>query len=589
MNTQFTPLSRAVLGLVQRMTPNADPSADPVVATLCALCIEVIDRGSDCLPLDTVAGRSLADIRAEEAERSEDTTTADGASPDAAGNFTFPALDGLLAALRAASDVVASVDDWAAAGDIRPFVLSGPLLFTRRNYEYERSVREWVLGKTAQVPDTDGTSDFPGLEQEQTNAANVLIARPFAILTGGPGTGKTHTLARAVTQAMRTHPDLRFTLAAPTGKAAARMVESIQAFRGSHQTAHPEDAALLERLPTTALTIHKLLGANLATGGYKYNRLNPLPVDWLVVDEGSMVDLLLFAHLLDALPPDARLTLIGDANQLASVERGRIFRDLCELVGESGAVARLDKSRRFKDGTPIDRFARAVNAGDVDSVERQLRAGSEDYLVWHKFGEDSHDEASQWDGFLETVRKGFSAFAAAKTPEEALAHINDFRVLCAMRHHPKFGSEALHELIRKALPKGAPVPVMVTKNDRSLEVNNGDLGVVMPDQPDTVYLETPEGKPRRSVNKALLPNLEGAFATTVHKSQGSEYADVAVVLASSGGSPLLTREILYTAVTRTRATPDRGVPPVSLWSSESALRTSTEQATIRSTGLVRTC
>ena len=580
MNTPLHPLATAAADLVRRMEAGRAPEREAGIAALaCGEAVRAIERGDVCLPLGRLAGRSLAELRRDDAAEREGALPENGGE----GEFRFPPAEELRAALRAVPDAVrdAAAPDGAAQA---PFVLDGDRLYTRRNHRCERKIRARLDAMAAARAEGGAASSDGGLNPEQRAAAETLLSRRFAILTGGPGTGKTFTLAHAVRMALAADPGLRIGLAAPTGKAAARMAESMERLRAGL----PPDDPVAGRMPTAAKTIHRLVGQNPSTGTFRHGRDNPLPLDWLVVDEASMVDLLLFGHLLDALPEEARLLLIGDPQQLASVERGHILRDLCEAraAGDPGrpryAVARLERSRRFAADGAIARFAAAVNAGDGDGAVAQLRAG-DGALRWTEAGPEASGGPETWPGFREAVEEGFGGAgdaAAGETPEgaarRALDRLGKFRILCVVRRGP-FGTEAVNACVRKWLPADAPVPVVVTRNDASLGVSNGDVGVVLAADPAHVWVGGARGAAPRRIPRLLLPQLETAWAGTVHKSQGSEYDDVAVVLPGDAGCPLLAREVLYTAVTRTK----RGVR---LWAPEAAVRACTARRTERVSG-----
>lgn len=443
-----------------------------------------------------------------------------------------------------------------------PFVLQGGLLYTRRNWVYERSVErdiharaKVVLDAGAELPE-DGF--YGGLREEQRTAVSTMCGRLFSILTGGPGTGKTHTIARAVKFVRDGMPGLRLGLAAPTGKAAQRMKESMQ-------------NAGMENVPD-ATTLHSLLGTNRDFVTFKHNRGNPLSLDWLIVDEASMIGLPMMAKLLDALPPTCRLTLVGDVDQLASVERGHVFGDLCRMDGV--AISRLSQSARFRPDGEIARLATAVNGGLFDEAMAVLSAPGGIVDFHDLVGADPFD-IGKWPDFMGLVRKGFATFAACGDAAGALRHVNDFRVLCALRHGP-YGSLAVNEFIQERLGSSCPVPMMVTHNDNTFGVANGDVGVVMPDDPGMLVL--PCGNGIRKIRLELLADAELAFATTIHKSQGSEYGDVAVVMPPDGENPLLTREILYTGITRTKGA-------VNVFAGEDSVRSCCAHPAERTTGL----
>lgn len=436
--------------------------------------------------------------------------------------------------LQACGTVVTFVDASAKPAEVRtPFVVESGRIYTRRNWQYERNVKERLEGfgtkaQTVVLPDDDF---YGSLRPDQRAAVENMCGRQFSILTGGPGTGKTHTIARAVKFVRDGFPELRLGLAAPTGKAAARMKESMQ--------------RAMDEIPE-ATTIHSLLGPNYDLVTFRHNRENPLPLDWLIVDEASMIDLPLMSKLLDALPPTCRLTLVGDADQLASVERGRVFGDLCAVGGD--AVSRLTQSTRFPPEGEIARLASAVNGNRPIEALEILRNGK--LVKYHDITGLPEFKLHRWPDFVRLVRTKFSALAASRTAEDALTHLNDFRILCATRHG-SFGVEFLNQFVRDLMGASCPIPLMITKNDRTLGVSNGDVGIVMPEDPKSLHLPVESGG-TRTIRLELLAGTEEAFASTIHKSQGSEFTDVAIVMPPNGDNPLLTREILYTGITRTR-------------------------------------
>ena len=485
------------------------------------------------------------------------------------GDVCVPVDDNALAEeLKAAPGIVCLEDGDEVAN--APFVFYGGSLYTRRNWQYERNIRNRIrtmagaaVAETITVPD-DGP--FAKMEANQRQGVEIMCNHRFALLTGGPGTGKTFTIARAVKLIQDQGGTLRLGLAAPTGKAAARVKESM---------VKEAEALGLEAIPN-ATTLHSLLEPNYDLVSFKHNRENPLPLDWLIVDEASMIDLALMSKLLDALPDGCRLTLVGDAHQLASVEPGRVFGDLCQMDGLP--ICRLDVSRRFPQGGEIDTLAQAVNEGQGENALEMLRKANE-LLHYEVILGKTAFQPEKWGSFVETVKSHFAEFAAQRTPEGALEKLNDCRVLCALRHGP-YGVEHLNRVIQKLLGEKAPVPMMIVKNNHSLGVNNGDVGVVMPND-DTLYLLN-EDKTVRRIPLALLPDREMAFASTIHKAQGSEYDDVIIVMPSTAeaekSNPLLTREILYTAITRTKK-------QVFLYSDDASIKTCCQNCIKRQTGL----
>lgn len=485
-------------------------------------------------------------------------------------------------------DVCVSVNDNALAAELKtapgvscmedgdaevntPFVFYNGWLYTRRNWQYERNIRrrvrtmtESAVAESIKVP-SDGL--FERMEVNQRKGVEMMCNHRFSLLTGGPGTGKTFTIARAVKLIQEQDGKLRLGLAAPTGKAAARMKEAMM---------KEADVLGLTNIPN-AMTLHSLLEPNYDLVSFKRNRANPLPLDWLIVDEASMIDLALMSKLLDALPNSCRLTLVGDAHQLASVEPGRVFGDLCQMRGLP--ICRLEVSRRFPQGGEIDTLACAVNSGDGERALTMLRKPENQLLHYEVISGKTAFQPEKWGGFVDTVKRHFAEFAQQTTVEGALAKLNDCRILCALRHGP-YGVEHLNGIIWKLLGEKTPVPMMIVKNNRGLGVSNGDVGVVMPKE-DTLSLLKEDGTIRR-IPLALLPDREMAFASTIHKAQGSEYDEVIIVIPPTPDqnekNPLLTREILYTAITRTKK-------QVFLYSDDASIKTCCQEYIKRQTGL----
>ena len=249
-----------------------------------------------------------------------------------------------------------------------------------------------------------------------------------------------------------------------------------------------------------------------------------------------------------------------------------MFGDLCRMAGVS--ISRLRESTRFPPDGDIAQIAEAVNGNNPTEAMAILGAGRDVVSYVDLSGVPAAAPAA-WPGFKEMCRERFAAFAASKDPKTALGKLNDFRILCALRHGP-YGAERLNEFVRKLLGRKCPVPMMITQNDRLQDVSNGDVGVVMPDDPQNLHMPTADGI--RTIRLELLPETELAFATTIHKSQGSEFGDVAIVMPPDGDSPLLTREILYTGITRTKGT-------VRIYAGEASVVACCEKSVERVTGL----
>jgi len=421
----------------------------------------------------------------------------------------------------------------------------------------------------------------------QKVAAAVALTRRFSVISGGPGTGKTTTvtklLASLVTQAQQDNKSIAIKLVAPTGKAAARLTESIGQAVQSIGLA-PE---VKEAIPTDASTLHRLLGYIPNQVDFRYNKSNPLHLDVLVVDEASMVDLPMMARLLDAVPEHARVILLGDKDQLASVEAGAVLGDICQFTkmgysqnqaqqlsqltgyalpvqSHNNAVAdslcMLQKSYRFDARSGIGQLAKAINEGSKFKVEAVWAKGFSD-IRFHDLSNDSYN------AMITMMVNGYRSYLghihAGDKPEVALKAFSQIQLLCAMREGD-FGVVGLNQRIEKGLrksdliPHGDEVwysgrPVMVTQNDYGVGLYNGDIGIAMPDPVDQrlrVYFDMPDGS-IRGVLPSQLPEHETVYAMTIHKSQGSEFEHTVLALPAEF-SPILTRELIYTGVTRAK-------------------------------------
>lgn len=446
--------------------------------------------------------------------------------------------------------------------DWTPLVWDGQRLYLRRYWDYEQRVAADLQARAAGDIDL-GAGSAAELEERfadagQRHAARIALGRRLALISGGPGTGKTHTLARIIGLLQSRRPAQRILLAAPTGKAAARMTEALRS------------AGVV--VETEARTVHRLLGMRADGSGFRHHRANPLAADMLVVDEASMIDLSLMAHLLDALPAAAQLILLGDRDQLSAVEAGAVFADLCESPRLSDAVATLRTSFRFSAGSGVGRLAECLRTGDAEGAIDQLQNAGDD-LVWLPPGGLSAPIAA--------ARRGYDAYrtgvAAGLSASELFERFNQFRVLCAHRQDAAAINRAL-SADNHLLP--APgTPLMVLRNDALLRVFNGDIALLLPDPADGALkacLMSADAQ-LRWIPLSRLPAWESAWAMTIHKSQGSEFDTILLVLPANP-SQVATRELAYTGVTRAKR-------QVWLHTGESVLRTAISQRAERMSGL----
>jgi exodeoxyribonuclease V alpha subunit len=466
--------------------------------------------------------------------------------------------------------------DWAARCAASPLVggplrIAGSRVWLARYWEQEEQVAAELLSRSASQPsdlDTDvlagGLSRlFPGAgEDDQRAAAATCAVSRVSVLAGGPGTGKTTTVSRLLALLREQHPEWRIALAAPTGKAAARLEEAV---RSSTALLPAEDRARLGELSAT--TLHRLLGWRPeARSRFRHDRSNRLPVEVVVVDEASMVSLTMMARLLEALRPATRLVLVGDPDQLASVEAGAVLGDLVDrspgAPAARVAVAALTTNRRFPETSGIALLAAAVQEGRGADALAVLRDAGVPEVELVEVADDAQLSAAQLDGVrADVVVSGAALLSAAEQGDAvaALEALDAHRLLCAHRRGPRgvqhWSALAarwvadVHPVLPRADGRYAGEPLLVTANDYEIGLYNGDTGVVVEDGRGGLVAAFGRGGAPVVVPLVRLGAVRSLHAMTVHRSQGSQFARITVLLPEAD-SPLGTRETLYTAVTR---------------------------------------
>ncbi|MDX1755561.1 MAG: exodeoxyribonuclease V subunit alpha [Marinobacter sp.] len=668
-------LDVALVRFLRQQAEAAGRPATPLLLLAAALTSHQLGRGHVCLDLAAMARDGFNDALSLPPE--------DAASPE---RQLLPS--DLLGRLQPSDWLEALrhpllVDGQGEAEGTTPLVRSHMRLYLRRYWHYERQIHQQLSSRLTPLPamenpDGEGAQAlsqalgalFPAVSDGEVDWQKVACANAarqrFGIVTGGPGTGKTTTVVKllaALQHIALSSPDtgraLRIRLAAPTGKAAARLNESIAgAVNGLDLAGLPHSEVLREAIPTTVTTLHRLLGSVPGSRGFRHHRGNPLVVDVLVIDEASMVDLEMMARVLDALPDRARLVLLGDKDQLASVDAGAVLGEMCQradqghyrpetaswlhritecrlpgsLVSEQGTgldqtVSMLRRSYRFGADSGIGQLAQAVNGatggrpaeaaravltdGYADLAQVRLGGGDRERVIVGHCIEGGGDrfpnggEGRQLRGALLAPPTGYQHYLRlmkSRRPDpqatmedwdawanEVLGAYGQFQLLCALRRGP-LGVDGLNDLITSGLRQAGLIrssegwfpgrPVLVTRNDYSLGLMNGDIGIAL-EVPARQWrsgrLEVDSGHwvmrvafpagdgsgKIRWVLPSRLQQVETVYAMTVHKSQGSEFTHTCLVMPDRI-SPVLTRELVYTGITRARhwfslLLPDAGV------------------------------
>lgn len=525
-----------------------------------------------------------------------------------------------------------------APGEFKPLIIDAAgRLYLHRYWQYEHDLATALRQRLERSAPFDAglleeglRKFFPDGDDDQRHAAETAVKRRFCVITGGPGTGKTHTivivLALLCLQAEAAALPFRMALAAPTGKAASRMNDAIRA-------ALQRESALGsfgEKLSAEATTIHRLLATTPESPFFRHDASRPLVADVVVIDEASMVDLALMSKLVAAVPENARLIFLGDKDQLASVEAGSVLADICHPASagsESAPIAaqivELKRNYRFGNRSTLYQLSQWVKAGDADRALALLAVppspatlAQQTMLPFdmpqarpdpskaaparrRKAGDGAVIEqvrafplppvAGLGTAVRDRVVTEFRPMLEANDPRDALAHLDDFRILCALRRGP-FGVANLNQLAEAALADAGLIdpakthyrgrPIVVLENDYQLRLFNGDTGLLLPDDEAGGELRAWFPGPDQTLRRLLparLPSHETVFATTVHKSQGSEFGRVLFVLPARD-TPVVTRELLYTGLTRAREF-------VELWYHEPLLRLALARRVERSSGL----
>jgi exodeoxyribonuclease V alpha subunit len=481
---------------------------------------------------------------------------------------------------------------------ITPLVFDGKRFYLHRYWNYENRLAQAVLRMSKeesrykdQIAEIEKNLSYMGgesdIDEGQHDAARNAFLNRFSVITGGPGTGKTTVVAKIIAALWKVSQNEKIVLAAPTGKAASRMNEALKNTVERMKDKIDEDVKE-KILSLNGTSIHRLLGWTNKPGVFKHNGENPLDADLVIVDEASMIDLSLMSKLADAIPDKASLVLLGDKDQLASVEAGNVLGDICEAAQlgyiKDSVVSVLTKSYRFSMEDSIGRLATVVNDIAKNENVQNLFESCKDGSL--QFFDPSESSLSAY--LKKIVKEKFSDIFKPDTPENILKTLDKFRILCAVRkglrgveEMNRFAQTILYEegLIREIKDEWYHGrPIMVTENNYNLELFNGDCGVVL--ETDSGKRAFFKGKQSETISfpVSMLQTVETVYAMTVHKSQGSEFDEISFIMPEKEVA-ILTKELVYTAITRAKN-------KVTVVSDKTLFQTSIKKSAVRNSGLV---
>lgn len=544
------------------------------------LALSVSQRdGHSCLDLEDLANKTLWQLKSESIE----TISLRTSIVEEKLGFNFPDLATVLENL---SDFVVSDQDCAN----QLVVLEQQQLYLRRYWFFEIELANFIEQKLKQTVkvDINQTVDiieslFPSSGEEVdwqlTSVVNALN-KTFSIIAGGPGTGKTYTVTKLLAGLLLQNENIRIEMVAPTGKAAQRLSESIISAVNSFKQQEVIEEGVLANIPTTASTIHRLLGVIKNSPNFRHHQQNQLNIDVLLIDEVSMVDLPMMARIFRALPEDCKVILLGDADQLPSVATGSVLADLApwpntqysscnksfiEQVTKQNLpsfdknqsidyLTYLTLSRRFSGDGGIGKIAKLVIASKASESWQLLTEHCDDEL-------DFIGDRPLVEHIKRLTEQFYAPIFTSTSIEHAFSILESFRILVPTRVG-EAGLENINLMVEQHLLKLNCVgskqelyhgkPIMINQNHYGVNLFNGDIGLLFKDSTGRLMAYFPDGEGHRCISISRLPSFETVFAMTIHKTQGSEFENVALILPESGTDRLLSRELIYTGITRAK-------------------------------------
>lgn len=544
------------------------------------LALSISQRdGHSCLDLNELTNKTLWQITNE----SNGSDRLPMSIVEEKHGFSFPDLDSMLASLN---DFVITEQDCAN----QLVVLEHQQLYLRRYWYFETELASFIEQKLLQTIATDIKQTerikqalFPSATNEVdwqlTSVVNALN-KTFSIIAGGPGTGKTYSVTKLLAGLLLQNENIRIEMVAPTGKAAQRLSESIISAVNSFKQQQVIDDNILTKIPSTASTIHRLLGVIKNSPNFRHHQQNPLHTDVLLIDEVSMVDLPMMVRIFRALPVDCKVILLGDADQLPSVATGSVLADLApwqstqySLINKQyieqvtkqhlpsndktptiDYLTYLTLSRRFSGDGGIGRLAKLVIASKVNESWQLLTEQSDDEL-------DFIADKPLLENIKRLTEQFYAPIFTANSIEQAFSILDGFRILVPTRVG-ETGLVNINLLVEQYLIKLNCItskqehyhgkPIMISQNHYGVNLFNGDIGLIFKDETGRLMAYFPEGEGYRAISISRLPSFETVFTMTIHKTQGSEFENVALILPESGADRLLSRELIYTGITRAK-------------------------------------
>jgi len=496
---------------------------DSIVLASCALVSKLLSEGHICLDIKILSGTNRTVVQ------------------ESTDQVRFPEYNEWIKKLQTASMVSSAIDPLCT-----PLVLDPDhRLYLSKYYDFQNRLVKNIAQRALCYPvKKDQTvvnkivdSYFDGKDthtEPQKSAVKNALLNPLTIISGGPGTGKTF-VTTLIKKTFVSYAEVngleapKIICVAPTGKAASKMDQG--------------------------RTIHSVLKPLKNTTGFFYCKKNPLLLDMMIIDEASMVDILLLTRLLEAVPLEAKIIISGDQYQLSSIQAGSVFSDICRAKGLTANLFVLEHNFRSRGKTGIENLSKAINKNDDDKLEKIMTSGRYSDVIF----EGISDNDSLQDILKKYIVKGFKPLFASRTIETALAHLDKFKILCA-HNSGEYGTLQINHVCEKILRSEYNFDIqerffkkiiMVNTNDYKKNLFNGETGIIVEKNGERAFFTSLDTGALKEYRVSDLPQFEAAFAITIHKSQGSEF-DTVLIIIPSKMSPVMTRQLLYTGVTRAK-------------------------------------